>query len=80
MPWSDQQPEPTDIVISSIHITVKGEGLPVYVEIDKLPDGSFRATGGNLFGSMEIARNNDLETLLRQVAKTKLTYSTYRPS
>jgi hypothetical protein len=34
-------------------------------EIDKLPDGGYRATVGTLFEHQEICRTRDLEALLR---------------
>lgn len=40
-------------------------GMPAYLEIDKLPDGRYRATVGTLFEYQEICRTRDLETLVR---------------
>ena len=37
-----------------------------YLEIDKLPDGAYRATVGTLFEHQEICRTRDLEALVRQ--------------
>ena len=36
-----------------------------YLEIDKLPDGTYRATVGTLFEFQEICRRGDLEALVR---------------
>jgi hypothetical protein len=36
------------------------------MEIDKLPDGTYRATVGTLFEHQEICRTRDLEALVRQ--------------
>jgi hypothetical protein len=35
------------------------------LEIDKLPDGTYRATVGTLFEHQEICRTGDLEALVR---------------
>ena len=43
-----------------------GGGSPAYLEIDKLPDGRYRATVGTLFEHQEICRTRDLEALVRQ--------------
>jgi hypothetical protein len=37
---------------------------PAYLEIDKLPDGQYRATIGTLFEHQEICRTSDLEGLV----------------
>jgi hypothetical protein len=40
--------------------------MPARLEIDKLPDGRYRATVGTLFEHQEICRTGDLEALVRQ--------------
>jgi hypothetical protein len=40
-------------------------GSPAYLEIDKLPDGAYRATVATLFEHQEICRTRDLEALVR---------------
>jgi hypothetical protein len=65
--WTDQLPEPTDILI----VTRAPGSKSVFVEIDRLSDGTYRATAGDLFGSKEITRDSDLETVLRKVGKTQ---------
>ena len=54
MAWPDQNPPATDIVL---HLNVPcAGGSPAYLEIDKLPDGTYRATVGTLFEHQEICR------------------------
>ncbi len=62
MSWTDQVPEATDVIAS-----FSAPRPASSVEIDKLPDGMYRATAGNLFGSQELTRNTNLEALLRRV-------------
>jgi hypothetical protein len=67
MAWPDQDPPATDVIL---HVNVPcagtGPSSPVYLEIDKLPDGAYRATVGTLFEFQEICRTRDLEALVRQ--------------
>ena len=44
----------------------QGGGTPAYLEIDKLPEGLYRATVGTLFEYQELCRTGDLEGLLRR--------------
>jgi hypothetical protein len=61
--WPDQHPPATDIIL---HVNVPcAGGSPAYLEIDKLPDGTYRATVGTLFEHQEICRTGDLEALVR---------------
>jgi hypothetical protein len=65
MAWPDHDPPATDVLL---HLTVpcSGGGAPAYLEIDKLPDGRYRATVGTLFECQEICRTRDFEALVRQ--------------
>jgi hypothetical protein len=63
MPWPVQVPPATDVIL---HLNVPcAGGSPAYLEIDKLPDGIYRATIGTLFEHQEICRTGDLEALIR---------------
>lgn len=64
MGWNDQNPLPTDVIC-----TVSAPTRGTQIEIDKLPDGMYRATAGNLFQSQEIGRSRELEPLLRKMNK-----------
>ena len=64
MVWRDQDPPATDVLLD-VNVTFSGGGSPAYLEIDKLPDGRFRATIGTLFEYQELCRTVDLESLLR---------------
>jgi hypothetical protein len=47
-------PSATDVIL---HVNVPcAGGSPAYLEIDKLPDGRYRATVGTLFEHQEICR------------------------
>ena len=64
MAWPDQNPLANDVIL---HVNVPcAGGSPAYLEIDKLTDGSYRATVGTLFEHQEICRTRDLEALVRQ--------------
>ena len=64
MTWPDQHPPSTDVIL---HVNVPcAGGQPAYLEIDKLPDGTYRATVGTLFEHQEVCRTRDLEALVRQ--------------
>jgi hypothetical protein len=53
----------TDVLL---HIKAPCDGPnPCFLQVDKLPDGSFRAAFGTLFETVEVARTTDLEGLLR---------------
>lgn len=57
-------PPATDVIL---HLNVPCAGpTPARLEIDKLPDGIYRATVGTLFQHQEITRTRDLEALIRQ--------------
>jgi hypothetical protein len=57
-------PAGADVIL---HLNVPCAGAsPAYLEIDKLPDGRYRATVGTLFEHQEIWRTGDLEALVRQ--------------
>ena len=63
MTWPDQTPPATDVIL---HVNVPcAGGSPAYLEIDKLPDGAYRATVGTLFEHQEICRTRDLDALVR---------------
>ena len=64
MAWPDQDPPASDVIL---HVNVPcAGGSSAYLEIDKLPDGTYRATVGTLFQFQEICRTRDLEALIRQ--------------
>ena len=64
MTWPDQHPPATDVIL---HVNVPcAGGSPAYLEIDKLPGGTYRATVGTLFEHQEICRTGDLEALILQ--------------
>jgi hypothetical protein len=65
MPWSDQNPPATDVILHLL-VPCSGGGSPAKLEIDKLADGLYRATVGTLFEHQEICRTPDLEALVRQ--------------
>jgi hypothetical protein len=48
-----------------VNVPCSGGGTPACLEVDKLPDGHYRATVGTLFECQEICRTSDLEGLLR---------------
>jgi hypothetical protein len=64
MSWTDQTPEATDVLLQG-KAFFEPRGEYVNFEIDRLPDGRFRATVGNLFGSEEVHRDGDLDQCLR---------------
>ena len=64
MVWPNSDPPATDVIL---HVNVPcAGGSPAYLEIDKLTDGTYRATVGTLFEHQEICRTGDLEALVRQ--------------
>ena len=65
MSWPGQDPAATDVLLH-LNVPCSGGGAPAYLEIDKLPDGRYRATVGTLFEHQEICRTRDLEALVRQ--------------
>jgi hypothetical protein len=65
MAWSGQYPPATDVLLQ-LNVPCSGGGPPARLEIDKLPDGRYRATVGTLFEHQEICRTRDLEALVRQ--------------
>src|SRR5512132_2891843 len=64
MVWRDQDPPATDVLLD-FTVPFSGGGTPAYLEIDKLPEGLYRATVGTLFEYQELCRTGDLEGLLR---------------
>jgi hypothetical protein len=56
-------------------VPFSGGGSPAYLEIDKLPDGRYRATVGTLFENQELCRTGDLEGLLRHSRAVRLSES-----
>jgi hypothetical protein len=56
---------PAADVLLDINVPFAGGGTPAYLEIDKLPDGRYRATVGTMFEFQEICRTENLEGLLR---------------
>jgi hypothetical protein len=64
MAWRDQDPPATDVLLD-FTVPFSGGGTPAYLEVDKLPDGLYRATVGTLFEFQELCRTCDLEGLLR---------------
>jgi hypothetical protein len=64
MVWRDQDPPATDVLLD-VTVPFSGGGSPAYLEIDKLPDGRYRATVGTLFEFQELCRTGDIEGLLR---------------
>jgi hypothetical protein len=67
MTWPDQNPPASDVILH-VNVPCAGGGSDklTYLEIDKLPDGTYRATVGTLFEHQEICRTGDLEALVRQ--------------
>jgi hypothetical protein len=51
----DQDPPATDVLLD-VTVPFSGGGSPAYLEIDKLPDGRYRATVGTLFEFQELGR------------------------
>lgn len=64
MSWTDQDP-PADNVLLQASLTHRNQH--VRFEIDKLADGTYRATAGNLFGSQEITRHRNIEMVLHAI-------------
>ena len=59
-----KNPPATDVLLD-FTVPFSGGGTPAYLEIDKLPEGIYRATVGTLFEYQELCRTGDLESLLR---------------
>jgi hypothetical protein len=55
MPWRDQHPPATDVLLH-LNVPCSGGGTPARLEIDKLPEGRYRATVGTLVEHQEICR------------------------
>jgi hypothetical protein len=49
-----------------LNVPCSAGGTPAYLEIDKLPDGRYRASVGTLFEHQELCWTSDLEALVRQ--------------
>ena len=60
MVWRDQDPPATDVLLD-FTVPFSDGGTPAYLEIDKLPEGLYRATVGTLFECQELCRTGDLE-------------------
>jgi hypothetical protein len=58
------RPPATDVLLD-FTVPFSGGGTPAYLEIDKLPEGLYRATVGTLFEYQELCRTGNLEGLLR---------------
>ena len=65
MTWVDQSPPATDVLIDGIGMKL-ANGVSAHIEIDKLPQGDYRRTVGNLFWSREIMVSASLEDVLRE--------------
>jgi hypothetical protein len=74
MVWRDQDPPAVDVLLD-FTVPFSGGGTPAYLEIDKLPDGRFRATVGTLFECQELCRAVDLEGLIRHARAVRLSRS-----
>jgi hypothetical protein len=74
MVWRDQDPPAIDVLLD-INMPFSGGGTPAYLEIDKLPDGRYRATVGTMFEFQELCRTSDLEGLLRHVRLVQVSRS-----
>ncbi len=66
MPWQDQNPPAEDVVLA-LRMPERPYLRAGTVEVDRLPDGDYRVTSGNLFGSEEIGRGDDLEAIMRNL-------------
>ena len=55
MVWRDQDPPATDVLLD-FTMPFSGGGSPAYLELEKLPDGWYRATVGTLFECQELCR------------------------
>lgn len=64
-PWLNQDPPAEDVVVV---LRPNGNGAG-YIEVDRLADGTYRATHGSAFGCIGITRTRDPEGLLRQLNK-----------
>ena len=74
MVWRDQDPPATDVLLD-FTVPFSGGGSPAYLELDKLPDGRYRATVGTLFEYQELCRTGDLEGMLRRARIIKSSQS-----
>ena len=67
-------PPDTDPPAEDVIITLRpAAGGASTIEIDRLSDGSYRATHRAGLGSLELCRTADLERLLRQLNEAMLT-------
>jgi len=67
----ETSPPPEDVIIT----LRPAAGGASTIEIDRLRDGSYRATHRAGLGSLELCRTEDLERLLRQLNEAMLTGS-----
>lgn len=63
MDKTTEGPAPDDVIITLRPVA----GGATTIEIDRLTDGSYRATHRAGFGTLELCRTDDLERLLRQL-------------
>ncbi|WP_198374643.1 hypothetical protein [Neoroseomonas rubea] len=66
---ADTGPNPEDVIITLRPVA----GGSSTIEIDRLEDGSYRATHRAGLGSLELCRTGDLERLLRQLNEALVT-------
>lgn len=76
MSWNDQDPQAIDVVLSG-WLLIGGE--KTHFEIDRLSNGIYRATVGNLFGSHEIAQGANLDRVIRLLYGRTVEASSMRP-
>lgn len=69
MAQTDTDPMPEDVIIT-LRPAAGGANT---IEIDRLSDGSYRATHRAGLGSLELCRTADLERLLRQLNEAMVT-------
>ncbi len=60
---NEDSPAPDDVIITLRPVA----GSATTIEIDRLTDGSYRATHRAGLGTLELCRTDDLERLLRQL-------------
>ena len=61
MVWRDQDPPAVDVLLD-FTVPFSGGGSPAYLEIDKLPEGLYRATVGTLFEYQKLYRTGGATT------------------
>lgn len=68
MDLTESNPPPEDVII-----TLRPAAGASTIEIDRLSDGSYRATHRAGLGMLELCRTADLERLLRQLNEAMIT-------